>query len=713
MYGDRGLAVLTHEDQWARCAHRNTVLLPAGGVGLDWDEPPPPSRWDGERCLPVPPGQPSACPAGITHDRWCRTWRTRPQEGAVELIRGHAGPSGNVRPGGLRHPTGIAVDDRDRLYIVESAGRALLVVDLWSGRVLRRVPIPGQPIDVVAVGDAVLVLTRSPHAIVRVEGRTGPCAGPDLHHPCAHAAMVPARITTLVDRTVVLWRDDVTGVITDLQGGELLEAEGATDLEGTSDGMLVIARHPGQAFLRLWERGGVLVEDEPLRAPDYDGAAVTIDPSDRVVYTTAFGRRGTEGAHARHVRRGTVTTYRLDSGNYRTRWGRVFVEACLPTGTTLALRCVTSDDDDVEDPVEDIRPRRGDRPLREPEQTPPLAPSRTMGDASWLPVVTRRRNAVLDTVDPGGVSGADWTTYESGVEAPPGRYLWLEIELTGTERTSPRLRALRVERPGHSLLSALPRTWSSVDEEADFVHGFLTPAEGLVHDLDTAAAGRAVLVDPGTTPDAMLPWVASLTGLVLDRRWPEDARRRLVAEVFQLYARRGTQAALERTLTLYLGRKARIVERWRLRGLGGAVIGLGPDGLQAPTAGGNSRAAGMLGHFTVGGETPTTSSYRRFAHRFTVLVPGCLTVEQRTVTRQLLRHHQPAHTMAEICELGDGLPVGRLRVGLTAYVGPRTGRPSAVLGQARLGVGGIVGVPACGARLGDPDGSRVGRVRVG
>lgn len=713
MYGDRGLALLAHEDQWARCRHQDTVLLPGGGVGLDWDDPPPPSRWDGERCREIPEPPPPACPAGITHDRWCRTWRTHPVEGAVEVSRRRSGPTGASCPGGLRHPSGIAVDDQDRLHVVEIGGQAVLVVDLWSGRVLRRVPVPGRPVDVVAVGGAVLVLCRDPAAIVRLEGRTGPCPGPGLRHPCAHPAMHPARIARLRGRTLVLWTGSDTAVVTDLDGREVLEAPGATDLEGTDDGLLVVSRRPGQSFLRYWERDGVLVEDEPLHAPAYDGGAVTVDPSGRVVYTTGSGSRSTEGAHSRHVRRGRVTTYRLDSGSYRTRWGRVFLEACLPTGTSLAVRCVTSDDDDVEDPVPDARPRRGDRPVREPEQTPPLPPSRALDEAPWLPVLRRRRNGVLDVVDPSSTAGPGWTAYESGVDAPPGRYLWVEVEFAGTERTSPRLRALRVERPGHALLSSLPRTFSSVDAEADFLHGFLTPAEGVLHDLDTAAAARSVLVDPRTTPDTMLPWVASLAGLVLDRRWSEEATRAFVAEAFRLYARRGTVGAVERTLSLYLGRRAQVVERWRLRGLGGAVLGLEPVGLNAPTVGGNSRAAGMLGHFTVGGERPSTSSYRRFAHRFTVLVPGCLTAEQRTVARELLQHHKPAHTLGEICELGDGLPVGRLRLGLTAYVGPRADRPTAVLGRTRLGVGGTVGAPACGARLGEPGSSRVGRVRVG
>src|SRR4051794_27908980 len=111
MDGDRGLAVLAHEDQWARCVHERTVLLAGGGVGLDWEERPAPSRWGREGCPPGPEPPPrAACPAGITHDRWCRTWRSRPLEGRVELTPPGQGPPIGSCPGGLRHPTGVAVD---------------------------------------------------------------------------------------------------------------------------------------------------------------------------------------------------------------------------------------------------------------------------------------------------------------------------------------------------------------------------------------------------------------------------------------------------------------------------------------------------------------------------------------------------------------------------------------------------------------------------
>ena len=720
MYADRGTAMLVHPDQWARCAHSGTVLLPGGGVGLNWEEVLPPSPWDAiaERCDPPTKRPAAACPSGIAHDRWCRTWRTRPELGTVEVRHRKAAPRSGC-PDGLRRPTGVAIDQLDRLYIVEATARVVLVADLWSGRVLDRVPIPGRPVDVVAWGEnersGALVLAASPPRVFRLEGRGGPCPPPErLRRPCAHRRLRPARITTLSGRVVVLWRDDRVAVVADLSGRELLEIPGATDIEGSADGLLVVALQPGDPIRRYREDEGVLVEDEPLAAVDYDGGAVTINPAGRIVYTTVTGRRTTQGPQARHVRRGVLTTYRLDSGGYRTRWGRVFIDACLPTGTGLVIRALTSDSDDVDKPMPASPPARGSRRLRAPELTPPLPPTGGLDSVPVLPVVARVDHAAGATVSPllsdplaGGVG---WTTYESGVGAGPGRYLWLQLELTGTESTSPTVRALRVERPGHALLSALPRMFSSVDEQADFLHGFLTPAEGMLHDLDTVAAERRLLVDPHTAPDDFLPWLASLAGIVLDQRWPEEARRALLSEVYGLYARRGTAAALERMLQLYLGRRAQIVERWRLRGLGGGFLGLEPTGLDAPTVAGATRKSGMLGHFTIGGELPGTGSYERVAHRFTVLVPGCLTAEQREVVADIVGAQKPSHTLGEVCELGDGLPVGQLRLGLTAYVGPRAGRAASVLGGSRLGHGSTLGTPSQGARLGK---TRLGGVRVG
>jgi phage tail-like protein len=262
---------------------------------------------------------------------------------------------------------------------------------------------------------------------------------------------------------------------------------------------------------------------------------------------------------------------------------------------------------------------------------------------------------------------------------------------------------MRVERPGHRLLGQLPRSWSRDEEAADFLQRFLAPAEGMVHELDERAAQLALLVDPDTTPQEALGWLASFAGLVLDRRWSERARRTLVAEAYRLFRRRGTLATLRRLLTIYLDYEPAIVEQWQLRGVPGGVLGETEQRRAAPVLGGGMRA---------GGTGPGEDGYSTSAHRFSVLIPADLSSEQLEVVRSILDTHRPAHTQYEICELGFGMRVGRhLHLRLTSVVGPQVGFAPAVLGQVAVGGDGVVGIPAVGARVGDS--AVTGMVRVG
>jgi phage tail-like protein len=436
---------------------------------------------------------------------------------------------------------------------------------------------------------------------------------------------------------------------------------------------------------------------------------VTVAPTGRIAFTTANGFGWTSGSAARYATEGTITTYRLDSGGYRTRWGRVFLDACRPPGTAIGLRFVTTDDDTVTDPMPPAPPDRGGRVVVDPESTPPLVPLHLLDAAAEVATVYRRPNGNERAWLPADGAGQ---TYETPVHAPPGRYLWVQIRLSGTARTSPTVRALRVERPGHPLLGALPRAWSRDEADADFLQRMLAPAEGLLQELDERAAHRASLVNPGSVPSASLAWLASLTGTVLDHRWPEPAQRTLIAEAYQLYSRRGTVAALVRWLAIYLGRAPTLIENWQLRGLAGSVLGTQPGPNTAPRIGGAASAAGSLGRILLGGSAPGTTSYQPTAHRFTVLIHGTLGAEQRTAVQDILDRHRPAHTLAEVCELGAGMRVGsQLRVRLTSYVGPSTRFDPAVTGQVRIGANGVIGLPAAGSRVAGS--SVVGKVRVG
>lgn len=686
---DRGERLLSHPDQWARCAHRGTALLAGGGVELNWSEEPDQTcRSESE-------------PSGLAFDRWCRAYRSR--RAAVEVYPVREPPRPAPYPGVLQGPLGLAVDRSQRLYVVESSAHAVLVVDLWTGRLLRRIRLGRiRPRDVSADCGRVWLLAGEPATLLILDGRRGPRPGPAVRTPRCAGRLRASRVA---EGPVLLWTGNGAGIVATPDGTVLLEVPGATDL-AMVDGVLAVARQPGQSIRRFQPDGAAWTELDPVGAPGYDGGAIAASQH-RIGYTTEAGYRTTVGPVSRHLDAGSVTSYRLDSGRYRNRWGRLFLDACLPLDTAVGVRFLTSDSDDVEDPIPAQPPDRGARTVPHPESTPPL-PSARLLDAAGPPTALFRRPTGPEqswSTPPG-----DMVTYEAPVAAPPGRYLWVQLLLTGTERATPRVRAMRVESIDHGLLSTLPRSWSRAEPDAQFLHRFLTPIDGVLYDLDWRAAQRAILLDPRATPAEALNWLASFAGLVLDARWPEDARRTLVAEAYQLFARRGTRAALIRILEIFLGRPPQIVEQWQLRGLGGTVLG-GPLGTPAPAIG-SGQQTGTLGRFTLGGAVAGNDSYRLSAHRFTVLVPGALTPEQRTVVSGILDVHRPAHTAYEICELGCGMRVGeRLRVALTSFVGPAAGWQRAVVGSTGVGTDGVIGTPAIGSRLGSD--SVAGRVRVG
>jgi phage tail-like protein len=715
MDSDRSLSLIVDTDQWLRCAHDNTALLDGGGVTLTWAEEPERPRDCVTTDLPAPQQDPEcsrvARAGGLAFDRWCRAYISRPQRGRVDVATWPAGDSA-ISPcsGGLRHPTGLAVDRHQRLYIVEAGADAVDVVDLVAHRLLRKVALCGHPVDVAAVCGRALVLLRQPHGLVWIDGRRGPVTGPSLEKPCGYGPLTARRVTS---GPLVLWRrpGGEYAVIACSDGDVLFEFAAATDLAIDSSGLLVIAQRPGEPFRRYRQSGAGWIELEPVAALRYDGGGIAFSPDGRITYTATDGIRWTGPSTAKHITDGSVVTYRLDSGQYRTMWGRVFIDACIPPNTSVTLRFLTADDDDdILDPIDAAGPDRGGRPVPQSEATPPL-PSRLRLSAAAGPYRLYRRPTGRERAWDQIAADDPFETYEAPVNAPPGRYLWLHMCLHGTAQVSPRVRAVRVERPGHHLLKTLPKSWSRQDVAASFIHRYLAPAEGVLHQLDQQSALRAILVDPHTTPQEALAWLASFAGLVLDRRWPEDARRQLVAEAYTLFRRRGTKDSLLRILEIYLGRPPVIVETWQLRGLGGTVLGTAPGGPPPPHVRASLRATGTLGRFTIGGREPGEDSYHLAAHRFTVLIPTTLNAEQRAVVNHILDVHRPAHTMGGICELGNGMRVGtQIRVAITTFVGPPSWFAPAIVGHSNIGEDGVVGTPAVGSRIGD---GIAGPVRVG
>jgi phage tail-like protein len=491
-------------------------------------------------------------------------------------------------------------------------------------------------------------------------------------------------------------------------------AESATDLDFLDDHSLVVAYLPGDDFFRFRavtadEAAGLDVAVGPLKARGYDGLGIVRTPDGRVGFFGDRGFRDAAPVRKRFALEGRLVTFALDAGAFQTQWGRLFVDACAPDGTSIEVFTATLDEVDAgETPLERTPAVNDDlaHPPPHPELSPAMPPERLWpervpGGATWTPLHRRESGRELPWAQP--PDGDRFVTYECPVLAGPGRQLWAWLRLRGDGKRSPRLRCVRAERPGHDLLRKLPRTFSRDPAVGDFLRRYLAMPEGFLADLDARAASRAALLTPFATPDELVPWLASFMGLVLDERFSSAQRRLLISEIANLWRAKGTPCGLARFLEIYLGVRPVIVEAFRLRGLGGTVLG----SECAP------RTTSVLGAgFQVGGDARAASegplapavvrdAFATHAHRFTLIVPGRLGAEQEAVVRLILDTQRPAHTIYELCTLANGIRVGKaLHVGVSSLVGPSGGFERLAIGASALGRRAVLGFAGLEPRLG-------------
>jgi len=684
-------------DAWRRARHAGTTVdLPAGGTTLSWQDPLPAGD-----AVPAP-----RVGAGLGFDSRCRMYRTLPADGRVERYPWDDGPRRapaedviaamtsppagefelQTTPAGpLAQPRAIVLDDDDRLWVAESGARRVVLWDLWSRRLLRRIPLPATPLDLARRGRRVLALLDDGAGVAEIEDRAvrRVLALPDLGGLVGRSARA-RRLAVAPDGSLTLllrghgssaW---VVALALDPAGdlaptGAPVSVRGATDVEWLDEQTLVIARSPGQSFLR-WVRGtgpGGFDSTPGLQARGYDGLGIVRAPHGRgIAYWSGGGPRLTVRARVTYLREGAVTTYRLDADAPATRWGRLFIDACVPPETHVYARVLTAEEPD----------EPGDLAL-----DPPARPLHRRQSGRELPWVRPQADDAFET-------------YEAPIIAAPGRFLWVTLELRGNGHASPRVRSLRVERPAHEHLGRLPRSFSRDPAAGEFLQRYLAMVDGVLSDLGGRADERATLLSSAAAPAEALGWLAGFLGLVLDERWPEAVRRRVIDEAPWLLRFRGTKQGLERLLELIVGRPVIILERWRLRGVGGALLEGVDPAAGAAVVGGGLRVGGSVG---ATGEAPVSDDlFASHAHRFAVLVPAVLSDDQTGMVTHALDVHRPAHTIFELCSLGSGMSVGRgLHLGLLSTIGRTGGFESLTAGHSAIG-GGIVGRPAPGTSVG-------------
>jgi phage tail-like protein len=587
-----------------------------------------------------------------------------------------------------QRPIALAADEDGYLFLADAGeAPALWIVDIWQREVARRIALPAPPRDVALADGRAFVIHGAGGLSVSLCDAKRALPWPAELGAADRIAMARGRAFLL------LGAGSAAAEIVALDDVSLRRAVPfATDLlaEPAEDGVaFTVARRPGETFLRLSlqrRRFGLL---SPLQALGYDGRGIARAPDGRIAYWTPRGLRHAAPAKLRYETEGTVLGFALDSEADANAWGRVLVEACVPEGTSVTIRCFTRDDLDAPDPAMRVEPAgEAAFAIAEPDLTP--LPSAL---ALMLPVPEAQALFRDDTPPPlGDAPEAPFVAYDAPVVAPPGRFLWVAVTLHGNGARTPRLRALRVERQDHGLLRQLPRVLSRDPRARDFLSAYLASPAALLAEWGRAALLRQRILDPRVAPAESLDWLASLVGLAMDPCWPEAARRRMIAEASALFRIRGTPSGLRRMLEILTGGQVIILERFRLRG--GGVAGNDAPAESRAVLGAGWRVGGAIGTQDAtaldGAEAPHDA-----AHRFTVLVVARLDAEQLACATRLVEAHKPAHTLFDLCTLDAGMRVGvGLHVGLASAIGRGAGFGRLTLGESALGRGDLLGRPA-------------------
>jgi phage tail-like protein len=719
---ESGTLVMQGARHWARCSFEHTTLL-KDVVTLAPIDPTPIDPGP----LAPRPGVDIEAFAGLAFDRHCRLFHSIPEEGRVEyLLWGRqtelkvhddpprrfeiSGPESEIAgmtPSAMpRVPRALACDDSDYLYIGDGGDvdspPCLWLVDVWQHEIARRIALDAAPLDLCSAGGSVYALLkrRAGSRLAQTWLRLSPCDPPrSLPWPAgvSNATRLDVAATQgAASRAFVLVDANTRAArLMCLSDPSLsLEVQYCSDFlilsdEGAFGSTFVLARGAGDDFVMRHLEGRTFGSPEYLRAPNYDGRGIACAPDGRIAFWTAHGLRHAARARPRHEPSGTVVGFALDSNREQNEWGRLTVEACIPQGTQVSVRCFTRDDLDYRDPIARQAPAGESNPaaIKRADLTP-LPSSAALNERGFA----QQRLFRDDHLPPMAAPPADaFALYEAPVIAPPGRFLWVVLMLEGTGSKTPRVREIRVEFPGHGLLRQLPKTLWRDPHAKEFLRRYLMPLAAEIDEWGRVAGMRHRLIDPRIAPAEALEWLGSFVGLAMDPCWPEHARREMLRNAVRLFRIRGTCGGLREMLHILTASQVLIIEKFRLRS--GGVVGNPVARTSRSVLGAGFRVGGNIGtSASVAvpgiGERPADDD----AHRFTVMIVARLSDEQMRCTRRLIETHKPAHTMFDLCSVETGTRVGvGLHVGLASVIGPNSGFSLLTLGDAVLGKGYLLG----------------------
>ena len=268
----------------------------------------------------------------------------------------------------------------------------------------------------------------------------------------------------------------------------------------------------------------------------------------------------------RYIAEATLLTDELDGRDPDCVWHRLMLDACIPPETKVEVWTRAAND-------------KGSLAFTQWQLEPGLY---LRAGGSEIPFLRTMRNGNTSSTKMGE------GTWELLFQRARGRYLQLKLRLSGDQRSTPRLSALRAYYPRFSYLTNyLPSVYREDDQSASFLDRFLANLEGVHTALEDRIASAQILFDVRSAPKEVLDWLASWFDVALDPSWDEAKRRMFISHAMDFFQYRGTIRGLTMALhlaldpcadeTIFTGAKSReairIIEKYLTRKMPAVALG--------------------------------------------------------------------------------------------------------------------------------------------
>jgi len=588
-------------------------------------------------------------PRGLAFDPGGRPLAARDGEPGLCDLPGCEGPDACLAPALDTRITGLALDRRGRLYVAAPDAGELRALRLAPPGELGRAPIDGV-LSVAAHGDHVHVLARGTAAGTATESTS---AARSIHRSADADAIAASRSGALA---AVSSRGDFID----------LRAAGGVSFQRIALGRrtlpAIVFGAPdatGAEILHVGDQqSGRVVKYRIVAAAGVAPVAVPVAWSSALGSWAALAWRGDalfaldDGCAVTPIDleeggffAGELDVYLgpLDGGEARTEWHRVVGGVDLPADAFVLVSALASDDCEA------------------------FQLDATGGvDTRW--------SGWGELVAPAAGRPA-----ELALRGAVGRYLFLHLKLQGDGRVTPRVHWLRVEYPRDSYLRYLPSIYAEDPGGRDLTARLLSLFQAENVDLARGIADLRRLFEPLAGDPDFFPWLAERIGLLFDASWPIEKQRRVLAEALTRYRSRGTRAAFEWFLDVYVGPGCRLVEGFRGRAnfIAGPTAVLGcntvlPGGCAPPRA--QLDRGVRLGRARLdSGPYPAADPLVEHRGEILVYLPPALS-DAASIARaeRVAALEAPAGTEARVVAVRPSLHLGRLaRLGIDASLGRR------------------------------------------